>query len=282
MRVPEQLLRSVVFVGFQDNDGVFHVGGTAVVVGYEHTDTDDPERAHKYLVTARHNILNAAARGTVAVRVNLETGGGSGVLDASSGWVFPDDSASDLAVRPFVVPDEYLVAAVRRSSFVDETTRTDFGLLPGEDLAIVGLFAHRSGERANLPIVRMGSVAADLSERFEDPNTGEAFDAYLAEVRSIGGLSGSPAYVVYRHGQVFPGGHTIEVGQALLRLLGIIRGHWDNPIDGGVTETQHEATVINSGIALLTPIGEIIRLLDRDDFVRQRRDAERAETPGPA
>lgn len=57
-----------------------------------------------------------------------------------------------------------------------------------------------------------------------------SFNAYLAEIRSIGGLSGSPVFVAVEHfrkprkdGE----GQQLIVGVAYrIFLLGMIRGHW--------------------------------------------------------
>jgi hypothetical protein len=53
----------------------------------------------------------------------------------------------------------------------------------------------RAGSTRNIPIVRTGVIAAmpAIDEPFV--RKGEEYHAYLAEMRSIGGLSGSPVFV---------------------------------------------------------------------------------------
>jgi len=87
--------------------------------------------------------------------------------------------------------------------------RHDIG--PGADLVVVGLFTMHHGTRRNLPIVRRGTLASLPHEPLRD-EAARPFDAYIAEVISIGGLSGSPVFVG------IPGGPAY--------LLGIIRAHW--------------------------------------------------------
>lgn len=65
----------------------------------------------------------------------------------------------------------------------------------GDEVLMVGLFTKRYGYRKNIPIVRGGIISAMPEEPIEDQETGNLYDAYLIEIRSIGGLSGSPVIV---------------------------------------------------------------------------------------
>ena len=71
----------------------------------------------------------------------------------------------------------------------------------GEELLVVGLFASHHGRKMNIPIVRSGMIAAMPWEPIWDAKTGQNFEAFLAEVRSIGGLSGSPVWVAVDPGR---------------------------------------------------------------------------------
>jgi hypothetical protein len=80
-----------------------------------------------------------------------------------------------------------------------------------------------------MPIVRHGNVAMLPTEQVQT-DLGYT-DAYLVEVRSIGGLSGSPVFV--RHTIGFPVQRTdgssdmaFANGPATT-LLGLMHGHWD-------------------------------------------------------
>jgi hypothetical protein len=68
------------------------------------------------------------------------------------------------------------------------------GIGIGDEIAIIGLFTRFSGKGRHFPIARIGNLAMLPTERI--PVGGFApMEAYLAEGRSIGGLSGSPVYV---------------------------------------------------------------------------------------
>src|SRR4051794_19466850 len=96
MRVPDRALRSVVFLAVENN-GQFHYGGTAFLVGCP---SRHPNSGHTYLLTARHNIEKAKQVGKLFLRVNLVGGGAEMVEIDSPHWRYPENEASDVAVLP--------------------------------------------------------------------------------------------------------------------------------------------------------------------------------------
>jgi hypothetical protein len=100
------------------------------------------------------------------------------------------------------------------------------GIGIGDELFAVGLFVQRAGSTRNIPIVRTGVIAAMPSKDEPFFRHGGEYHAYLAEMRSIGGLSGSPVFVFLNRIRTvdagIPEGH--DYG---MFLLGLIRGHWD-------------------------------------------------------
>ena len=64
----------------------------------------------------------------------------------------------------------------------------------GEEVFVTGLFSHHHGQSKNIPIVRVGNISAMPEEKIQTKE--HLMDAYLIEARSIGGLSGSPVFVI--------------------------------------------------------------------------------------
>jgi hypothetical protein len=106
------------------------------------------------------------------------------------------------------------------------------------------------------------------------PADGGAMEVYLAEGRSIGGLSGSPVFA--RH-TVRIGGladsqgdpqHISGLGH--LHFLGLMHGHWDLPI--GVLAEQAEA--VNMGISIVVPAKKILEVIYHPELValREKQD----------
>jgi len=124
---------------------------------------------------------------------------------------------------------------------------------------ISGLFRHHYGAKRNIPIVRVGNLAALNEERIVTKSFGE-IDAYLIEARSIGGLSGSPVFLnlgIVRKvgGQVK---HASGPG-SIFYLLGLIHGHFDENRQLGDAEANE---AVNSGIAIVVPIASAMSVIN--------------------
>jgi hypothetical protein len=83
---------------------------------------------------------------------------------------------------------------------------------------MVGLFTRFTGTTHLIPIVRTGNVAMMPRDRLPIAGFGE-MEAYLAEGRSIGGLSGSPVFV--RNTTKMP----IQNAKGTSHLYGLGEGH---------------------------------------------------------
>jgi hypothetical protein len=209
--------------------------------------------------------------GNVCVRINTVDGSALDV-DITEPWSYPNDPAVDAAAVPFggMMGDINVdTLPLPPAMFVTEAVVEDRKIGPGEDLIVVGLFASHVGTRRNLPIVRSGNLASMPVEPLTDEASGEPFSAYLAEVRSIGGLSGSPVYLVLnpygRHIEGEIGRVTIPSGNFFF-LLGLIRGHWER--DANLDFGDSESEQLNTGIAMVTPISDVLPIFEDERFVR--------------
>ena len=101
------------------------------------------------------------------------------------------------------------------------------------------------------------------------------FVAYLAEVRSIGGLSGSPVFVNLAIGRNANGTYD---KRGTMPLLGLIRGHFSlprKPSKHEFTDDELDLKRVNSGISMVTPVSFVADILNSEEFVRERDDVER-------
>jgi hypothetical protein len=143
----------------------------------------------------------------------------------------------------------------------------------GDNLVIPGLFTQRQGTQRNLPIVRTGVIASMPDEPLQDPDTGLKYEGYLAEVRSIGGLSGSPVFVVLDPGRLIKGSQRFH-HQTF--LLGLIRGHWDyRKKTASIDFEDNELEAVNMGMAIVTPIQELVAILNSEELAKERRRLDR-------
>lgn len=263
MRVPQQILDSVVFVCARSStEQPFAFGGTAFFLSME----SEAQAGARfcYLVTAKHNVQKAKAAGQLFISINTRDGGG-GALEITQDWFYPEEEGIDVAVTPLHLDRERAeIRAFRREDCLTEELAVEYDVCPGEDVAMVGLFTQHPGKSRNKPIVRRGCLAMVPPVTLEDGNTGLEYHAYLVEAHSIGGLSGSPVLLSaweprdVRGRRVWPG----------ISLMGLLRGHWKFSRGQWPPDPRDE---LNAGIAEVTPIADVLRLLDSDELVRLRR-----------
>jgi len=269
MIVPDWVRKNVVFIGFKMANGEPRFMGSGFFLGRATSDYSGSGAGIATgirLITAKHVIDEIKKLGIskVSIRVNTKAGAAIWFDSDSSDWKFhPTDPSVDVAMLRcgihndldhFAVPT--LVCATPKVF-----TENEVGL--GDEVFIVGLFRHHHGENRNIPIVRVGNLAALNEEKVQTKEFG-LIDAYLVEARSIGGLSGSPVFLnlgIVRQirGQVV---QKPEPGPMMF-LLGLVHGHYDVPsveLDTNVQDSGKSLSVekINTGIAMVVPIEKIM------------------------
>jgi len=85
----------------------------------------------------------------------------------------------------------------------------------------------------------------------------------LIEIRSIGGLSGSPVIL------------TIDFGDRTRHsLIGVCSGHYDLPLaqrdDANHAHSFDDGTAVNMGLAYVQPARELIEILNTDTLIQMR------------
>ena len=269
MRVPDEVRQCVVFVGLPSAPRNGQVGllfkGTAFFVSVPSETV--PEVSHVFLVTAKHVAASLASK-PFLVRANTKDGKSAIIpLKGTRWWYHPTDLSVDVAVIPWAPPEHVEYTHYSKSAFLTDEIISSKRIGTGDEVFITGLFAHLTGSSRDLPIVRMGNVAM-LPEEPVPTSIGN-IEAYLIEARSIGGLSGSPAFVV----QTTPP----EIGT--FYLLGLMHGHWDIPPmakNDQVMTDGDEYRQVNMGIAIVIPAKEILEVINQTGLAeaRKRRDEQ--------
>lgn len=277
MRVPDIITASAVYLCVKDTRGTVIPAGTGFFLTVESETISD---THSYLVTARHCVEKAKPYGGIYVRLNNYSNTASNLIALESRWRYHEDEANDVAVLPFSAPQINRVMVFERVSLATPQVIESESIGIGDDLVVVGLFTSHYGRAVNRPIVRSGVIAAMPDEPIQDGNSGLYFDAFLAEVRSIGGLSGSPVWVVLN-----PSPRIKEQSRAprwQFFLLGLIRGHWKKEGDWLSDFAETEADSLNTGIAMVTPIQKALDIIDSEELMKARklRDQEKARKSG--
>jgi hypothetical protein len=273
MRIPDELIKSVGFVSRYNpdaNGGVsLQFGGTAFIVGVRIDDTFG--LAH--LVTAKH-VADAIKPAEAVIAMNGKDGRPLFLRTGDTKWFYhPTEEASvDVAVLPFgsVRFDQYDIAWIPESIFATDERIAEFDIGLGDETLVIGLFSRFFGSTHLIPLLRTGNIAMMPKDKLPTKGFGD-MDAYLAEGRSIGGLSGSPVFVrntVNTPMQTASGSPGTMSGLGKLHLLGLMHGHWDLPVSFSASE---QAEAVNMGVSIVVPARKILEVLYHPEPVALRK-----------
>lgn len=280
MRIPDLLLKCVGFVSQYepDDEGGSHLrfGGTAFIVGV----LMGEKVGLAHIVTARH-VAEAIKPGEAVITMNAKDGMPLSLRTGSQKWFYhpTEEESVDVAVMPFGSPrfQEYDIQWIPEEVFVTDQRIAEYEIGLGDELYIIGLFTRFFGQTTLTPIVRTGNIAMMPKDKLPIRDFGD-MEAYLAEGRSIGGLSGSPVFVrntVKTPMQSADGKLTAMSGLGGSHFLGLVHGHWDIP----VSFTPDKAEVVNMGVSIIVPAKKILETLYNPELVDLRAKHWEANPP---
>ena len=290
MRIPDRLVKCV---GFISHDlPTLDFIGTVFIVGI-HDGVVGQHLLH--LVTAKH-VAELFDPGTCVIALNGKDGQ---PLFPKFGddikWFYhPTESkAVDVAVVPFASArlNEYDIEWIPEEMFATPDRIKEFGLGLGDELVAIGLFTAFYGNTAVTPIVRTGNLAMMPADRVPVKDF-DPMEVYLAEGRSIGGLSGSPIFarntvnlqthkpVRDVYGRI---GMEYLAGLGRIHFLGLMHGHWDVELPAATKVSQAEA--LNMGVSIIVPAHKILETLYQPELVKLRtairNEKQRENLPTP-
>ena len=239
---------------------------------------DDPGK-YGCMITARHVIDGIRNHGLTDIwlRLNNKSGGCEWIRTDESKWKSPQDASLDIAVHFGYLNDEADHMFLHRQLALTPDIAQTKNVGVGDEIFITGLFANYVGDLRNVPIVRVGNLAAYPEERIRVRKFG-VMDAYLIEARSIGGLSGSPVFYhghgshvsVYRPFAPYsfspiatpqPGTDDDAKVQQSFYLMGIVHGHYIQKENAPDT-SRSDIEELNTGIAIVVPIAKVLDFID--------------------
>lgn len=277
MRVDDTIRKTVVYVGDANGKSFVPHGTGFVAVSYI------DGAAFQSIVTARHVIEGIEP--DIHLRINTLDGEVKIIALRKSDFHQHSSGTVDLVACPTVIPvDRFAISHLDVEEpelmFEDYAPKNgadpEFGL--GDEVIVVGMFQQRIGQSKNIPIIRSGTIAA-LPEEEIDTVHGR-HSAYLIEVKSIDGLSGSPVFVTNslfrtRAGQI-EGQQTIK-----LKFLGTLLGHDEvmNRKDriaikaDGSDIGEGVRTLLNTGIGIVAPAHLVRETVKHPTMEEGRRKA---------
>ena len=272
MQVPDRVRKCVAFLSYDSpHRGELFVG-TAFCIGWR---VPQVGIWAYYLVTARHVIENRVEKGIqeIFVRVNTRDGAHTRVRTQADQWLFHEtDPAVDVAVTTWgILPSFDMLCFPMEAAALPELIEKE-GIGLGNELFMVGLYKRHAGAARNIPIIRVGNIAAMPEEPVQTKRG--PMEAYLIEMRSISGISGSPVFV---HRQAMKAGDFVisPDNQETFFLLGVMHGRWDvSKIEEIMDEVESNEIKqpLNTGIGVVVPASRIVEILQRERFVRERAE----------
>jgi hypothetical protein len=245
-------------------DEGINAGGTGFLMSVPAPEIS-PTAIFIYVVTNRHVVSKARF-----VRINRVEGGFSTI--ELNNWFLSE--TDDLAIHTIrFTGNDILYRHVSLGMVMTEEIANEIGLGIGDNVFLVGRFINHEGKQRNTPTVRFGNIAQMPSEPVETLVNGIPHQqiSILADVKSIGGYSGSPVFL--NENSLFKRGENRKPANKHW-LVGVDWGHiydWA-PIcgfDGNPVAAGHQVRM-NTGMACIVPAWRLLELIMRDDLRKVR------------
>ena len=231
-------------------------GGTGFLVAIRHK--VNRRYAAIYAVTNAH-IIKAFNAPTLRLNTNAGQIGIEGTK--RSDWTCHPEG-DDIAVLPMPNYDKYQIRAIPTELFFNKHTLHEHLFGVGDEVFMVGRFVEHEGRKKNLPSVRFGNISMVPDECVRLQSNEQ--EAFLIELRSIGGYSGSPVFIWWPMAKG-------ERSKSAL-LLGIDCGHIQTTepvyMKGGGRKIGFVS--FNSAMAAVSPSWRILNLLHQPSVVQER------------
>jgi hypothetical protein len=276
--VADHIRDCAAFLGHKNDRDDFVPHGTAFFVTMQAYGRNFP-----YIVTAKH-VLDKIPDDIVLLRVNATSSRSARYVQLpKESWHFhpkhneepgPNEKYIDVAVCKlnFDYTDIDLTF-FSTDDFMTDDVQREFDIGTGDDVAITGLFFSHYGETRNVPIVRIGNIAAMPGESL--PTDHGLMDGYLVETRSIGGISGSPVFTLLgvRPEYTFlpdqPHPHlerkVLKKAERMHYLLGLVHGYYTiNTQEEWVSKTDQQVGDLNTGISIVVPVSKIVETIQQE------------------
>ena len=265
MRIRDEFRKCVCFLALRKDNGDYCFVGSAFWLG---RDIPGESRTKQtYLVTARHVIESIRKKGLTEVwlRVNHKDGTARWYsIDLDRWFIYYADMSIDVAVVSAGIPEELDHLVFPWSLCITPARWRENEVSLGEEVFVVGLFSNHYGRERNIPVVRVGNLAAIGEEKVVTQYG--LMDALLIEARSTGGLSGSPVFLNLGDFRRI-GGETKFASSEVQYCLGLVHGHF--PVrDAADTAGEIHADVVssiarlNTGIAVVVPFHSVEKVVE--------------------
>ena len=264
----EQKFRSCVCFLMEDAGDSVQPVGTGFFVRVA---SPDPLYGRTYVVTAHHVAFDQKRRSPLLLTADAADGGIAFDFQIpNDAWIeHPNNKTDPTDVAVAVVPDEILPQISGRAldaskMLIDQSWLNSCDIGCGQEVFAIGMFTGHIGKNNIQPIHRFGKIALMPAEKIDTPYG--SIEAYLVEMVSWGGESGSPVF-------------DWEFGRECGHVLGVLQGHWLWPQDvkwkpsSKVRIAAGAHVEVNHGLSIVVPAYKITELLMTHDTLREDRES---------
>jgi hypothetical protein len=241
----------------------------------------DENWCYPYAVTNRQTVADGAA----VVRLNTKAGATDIIELTPDDWVF-HPQGDDLAVASLRLHSDYhdYMLVNDNPMFLTAETMKEVRIGLGDEVFMVGRLIDHEGRQKNSPTVRFGQIAMMPGEPIH--MSGDRFqECFLADVRSLGGLTGSPVFVTLHHLRLQ---NPVEFNHAWQPyLLGVNCGHIPTPLrivdaktgqlcsEPLLTDTHQSVLPLSrTGLMMVLPAWRLADLLNLPRLLKPRTEED--------
>ena len=290
MRVPDEIHECVAFLGraIRNPQGLKQTKEartTAFFVGVPSEKFRDTH--YIYLVTAQHSAKQLSLGGSWFGLCNIppEAGYVEFAAGSETSWWYHPTEPERVDAAVIEMPGQYPPAKgdtpfryIPVSMFATSEKIKQHNIGAGDLTFLGGLFS-KAPDHYYQPValVRTGNIAMIPPNRVPitiEKNSPVESEVYLVEVRSFGGISGSPVFV--RETISFEI-NSLDRGKLILQtpgsffLLGVMHGHWDIKKEclneARLDVPRKDELAMNLGIAIVVPAKKILEILNQPGLI---------------
>ncbi len=254
-RINDTIQKSVVFL-FPSEDAALKnekAGGTGFIVDIK---SDDSQPSKYYLVTSSHVAIMHRNN---TVRINTKQNGIEFLQINDLDWT-SHPHGDDIAICKIDKKTNWdLKALVWKDLAATSPRIKELNIGVGDEIFMIGRFVAHNGINYNQPLARFGNIAMMPGNPVMDGRKLEV-EAFLGEMRSISGFSGSPVFVYLAPGAYRGNKTMMPFYSETIGLIGIDTGHLEMK---GKTSESNLITLQNSGVTIISPIWKIKETIEK-------------------
>jgi len=221
-----------------------------------------------YVVTAKHVVEDAAKKtrnGRILIQFNKKSGGTHLIETKWNDWKSAEVQIEsvDIAIVRFNPPEDAKISSINVDEIFAKAEVSEGAVGIGDQVFITGLLPNRAGKKNNIPILKMGNIAAMPDEPIPIAAEGDAeAELYLLDAISLKGMSGSPVFAISEMRMRPTSDKKITTTmESDIRLLGIVSASL------GPTGTMSTEDALNSTPSYSAKVVEKTTVELKDDVV---------------